>query len=649
MNKELSRNRFRNSKVAVGRKPTGFARPDGLRRSAKAVIKFGTMPKRPDGLRRSAKAGTNFGTMPKGFRNDVVVMLMGVQQCKLATFLLVCLVLSGLGCNRKVTKPETPATPSELAISTPPLATPEVTSLSFTDATPSSGISFQYRNGEAAKQCTILESLGGGVAALDYDADGRIDLCFASGGDISGDQKITGLPLGLFRNLGDWKFADVSHHCGAATDKLYTHGVAAADYDNDGFTDLLVTGYDGIQLWTNQGDGTFVDSTVGAQFAETSWSTSAAWSDLDGDGVLDVYIAHYLDWSFANHPFCAGPSPGQRDICPPKMFEPLGDVYYLSNGDGTFRRPDTEHPLRSDGKGLGVLAADVDGDGDIDIYVANDTTDNHLYLNDGRGNFVESGLVSGAATGARGTPDGSMGVDLCDFNGDGRFDIWVANYERETFAMYRNEGSGQFLHVSQAAGVTALDGLFVGFGTACADFDHDGHEDIVVANGHVILFPTFAPRRQLPLLLKNDGQRLSRVRPRDGYFAEAHEGRGLAAVDLDDDGDLDVAISHLNAPAVVLRNDRAEGQWLRVRLVGRASNRDAIGAKLSLRTSQRTMHRQIKGGGSYLSTGDKRIFFGFPAGETAESLDIVWPSGHRQVIEQPTANQPLFFVEPHAP
>ena len=515
----------------------------------------------------------------------------------------------------------------------------------FVDVTSASNAVFTFRNGSEHGHCTILESLGGGVAAFDFDGDSVPDLCFAGGGSISQDKKIDGLPLGLFRNLQDWKFKDVSASARLSDASLYTHGVAAADYNNDGFCDLLVTGFGGVQLWMNQGDGTFRNEIDASELNDTSWSTSAAWADLNGDGVLDLYVAHYVDWSFENHPFCPGPQPGERDICPPKTYSPLPDAAYLGNGDGTFREIG-EGQIRGDGKGLGVLAADVDNDGDMDIYVANDTTDNFLYLNDGQGGLSEMGILSGTATGARGTPDGSMGVDLCDFNRDGRFDVCVANYERETFALYRNEGSGQFLHVSQAAGLTALDGLSVGFGTACADFDHDADEDIVVANGHVILFPIFSPRRQLPLFLVNEGKRFSRARTDAGYFAEAHEGRGLVVADLDGDGDLDSAISHMNDPVALLRNDRKTGQSIVVQLIGRESNRDAIGARIQLQTSDRDLYRQIKGGGSYLSTHDKRVFFGFPDDVSANALTITWPSGRQQTVASPEANSHLVLLEP---
>jgi len=527
----------------------------------------------------------------------------------------------------------------------------------FLDRATALGIDGGYRNGEEAGRCAILESLGGGVGWVDYDRDGWLDLVATGGGGFGEGSTVTGLPTNLWRSRplaaglpgggapaaagAGRRFDDVALPAGLDTPPLYTHGVAVGDVDNDGFPDLVVTGYGPPQLWHNLGDGRFRAVTDWAAAADARWCSSAGWADLDGDGDLDLYVARYVDWSFDHDPVCR--SGAERDICPPREFQGLADSIYRNEGDGTFVEVSHAAGLRSDGKGLGVLLADVNVDGHVDIYVANDTTDNFLYVNRGDGTFVEQGLVAGVALDDRGVPNGSMGVDLCDFNRDGRPDLWVANYEREAFALYRNEGRGQFLHVSRRHGITALGGLFVGFGTVCADLDLDGRTDIVVANGHVIRFPDASPRRQLPLLLAFDGERFVRaVAPAGTYFAEPQEARGLAAGDYDRDGDLDLAVSHLNEPLAVLENVLPRrGRPLVVHLVGTRSNRDAIGARVALIVpGEPPVEMQVTGGGSYLSHGDRALIFRLPPDAGGVSvpvgrLMIRWPAGVTAEVDLP--------------
>ena len=370
--------------------------------------------------------------------------------------------------------------------------------------TPGSGIDFVHRNGEEAGLATILESLGGGVALIDYDGDGLLDVFCTGGGYFDGPDKkaIKGHPCKLYANLGGFKFRDVTAEVGL--DRLeggapwfYTHGAAVADYDNDGWPDLLVTGYGRLALFHNTPDGRgqrrFVDVTRQAGLNDTLWSTGAGWGDLDGDGLPDLYVCHYVNWSWANNPPCKDYRDQTRpDVCAPKLFEGLPHALYRNNGNGTFTEvgaaaglqvprpadaystlahlgPEGRERLqravrdKDYGKGLGVLIADLDDDGRLDIYVANDTSGNFVYLNRGRGHFEQVGAECGAGYDANGRPTGSMGVDAADYNGTGLLSLFVANYQNESHALYRNRGKGQFVHASQVAGITSLGLNYVGF------------------------------------------------------------------------------------------------------------------------------------------------------------------------------------------
>lgn len=529
----------------------------------------------------------------------------------------------------------------------------------FADVTASSGVDFSYRNGEEAGEVAILESLGGGVGLFDFDADGDLDLCLPGGGHYSekradGKRDVLGWPHAIYRNDGNWHFTDVTAASHSDATPYYSHGAAAADFDNDGFCDVLITGYGGLLLLHNQGDGTFAEIAQPAGMTDNTWSASAAWGDFNGDALLDVYISHYANWSFDNHPFCVGPKPELRESCPPREFRGLPDVLYFNNGDGTFRDVSKASGLMPEGvgKGLGVVTADLDLDGDLDVYVGNDTVPNFLFRNDGAGKFEEVGLISGTALSQTGSADGSMGVDVGDFNLDGLPDLWVVNFESESIALYRNDGNCLFQHVSQGAGVTAVGALYVGWGTAFCDFDKDGDEDPFVSNGHVIRYPVNAPVAQRPLLFDNrGGKRLVNVADTAGpYLSESHKGRGSAAGDLDRDGDLDLVISRMNQPVVLLSNTtETTNHWLSLHLIGRDSPRLPIGALVRLKTAQGEQTRQLKGGSSYASTVDPHLFFGLGSSTSIESLTITWPSGKTQTLKPLKVDQSWIVVEAAEP
>lgn len=516
----------------------------------------------------------------------------------------------------------------------------------FQDFTQESGVEFIYSNGEDTAHFSILESLGGGVGVLDFDLDQNDDLYLPGGGKFDERPYPVGVPAGLFRNLGELRFSDASVKSHVSQSSRYSHGASVADCDNDGFPDILVTGFGGVQLWKNLGDGTFSDATGSAALNDSQWSSSAAWGDLNRDGTLDLYIAHYVNWSFENHPFCQGPQPGLREICPPRQYEGLTDSLYISNGDGTFRDCSAEWGLLQEGKGLGVIMADLDLDGDLDIYVTNDTVENFLYENQGD-HLDDVSLISGSSVSEQGVPEGSMGVGVFDYNRDGMPDVWVVNYENESASLYENLGKLSFRHVSERAGVAGA-GLYVGWGTCCFDIDLNGYDDIFVSNGHVIRYPVNAPVEQLPVLLENlSGARFRNVAATAGsYMAEVHKGRGAAISDLDNDGAVDLIVSNNNQPVRLLRNrTKRKGQWLEIELSGTQSSRDAVGAIVTLVSGNVRQVKQFLGGGSYGSTNSRRIFFGIPADTELDSVEVRWPSGNVQLIERPELNQVLRLTE----
>ncbi len=516
----------------------------------------------------------------------------------------------------------------------------------FRDITTASGIDYTYRNGAEAGHLSILESLGGGVALLDFDGDGRLDI-FLAGGGFFEDKEIRGRPCKLYRNLGGNKFSDVSDRLHIDGTWFYSHGAAVGDYDRDGWPDLLLTGWDRLALFHNEpvepgdtGKGRqLVDVTHKAGLTSHSWSSSAGWADFDGDGYPDLYICYYVNWSFANHPRCGRPA----DICPPKVFDGLPHKLFRNNRDGTFTEVSSEAPLRPGGpdasKGLGVLLVDINGDGKPDIYVANDTADSFLYVNrciPGHFRFEERGLVSGTARDGGGSPNGSMGVDAADYDHSGRPSLFVSNYENEYHALYRNDCRGDkvlFQYASRTAGLTVLGQSTVGWGGGFFDLDRDGWEDLFLATGHAIRYP---PRsggdpHQRPLLLRNQGGTFTDISDQGGaYFRSTHLGRGVAFGDLDEDGRIDLVISHLNEPVVLLHNEaQTSHHWLGVELIGR-NHADVVGAKLILEYDGQTQTRFAKGGGSYASSSDRRHVFGLGKVDKIARLSVIWPNGEQE-------------------
>ena len=531
----------------------------------------------------------------------------------------------------------------------------------FEDITPGAGIDFSYRNGEdTADHLSILESLGGGAGLIDYDGDGLLDVFLPAGGAFAGPENkdIVGLPCKLYRNAGKGTFDDVTADIGLdklAGDKpwFYTHGVAVADVDRDGWPDLLVTGWGGVALFRNVAVDP-ADAKQGRRFEDVTtragldkgidWATSAAFGDLDGDGYPDLYVCQYVDWSWKKHPKCNydGKTP---DVCPPRQFDGLPHKLYRNTGKGAFVDVTKQAGLKPGGpnesKGLGVLIVDVDGDGKPDIYVANDTVDNFLYMNKSKRGEIrveEVGLESGTARDDRGGANGSMGLDAGDPERTGKPYLWVTNYENELHALYRNDSKmgRPFFHFrTAAAGIAAIGQKFVGWGTGFIDVDLDGWEDLFVANGHAIRYPNRkgSTRKQRPVLLLNVEGKFRNISPQIGaYYQAPHLDRGVGIGDLDNDGRIDLVMNPTNEPVAVLRGiGGKDHHWLGVQRVGK-DHACVVGAKAVRDVNGQRQTRFVKGGGSYASSGDRRMLFGLgPA--TAGKLTVTWPDGSTQQFD----------------
>ena len=502
----------------------------------------------------------------------------------------------------------------------------------FEEIAPSaSGIAWKHDNAMSANRY-LPETMGPGVAFFDFDNDGWLDIFMVNSGASDFFSPATPLKNALLKNNRNGTFTDVTDKAGVAGGKEFGMGCAIADYDNDGYQDILVTAYGRCTLYHNNGNGTFTDATEKAGLAAPGWTTSAVWFDYDNDGKLDLFLCSFVQFSPKSDVFCGDNKLGKRFYCIPRVFKPTPSLLFHNNGDGTFKEVSAgTHIARAMGKALGVVATDINNDGLTDLFVANDTVQNFLFANRGKGKWDEIGLAAEVGFSANGTPRSGMGVDAADVNGDGRQDLFVANVDQEMFALYRNDGNEFFSDVATFHGVAQATRLLSGWGLKFFDYDNDGLVDLILANGHpddMIESYSQQVRYKEPLVLfHNDGKKLANVTTEAGpAFQKTYPARGLAVGDYNNDGRLDVLIGNNGEAPVLLKNTAGEGNhWIGLKLQGTSCNRDAIGATITWSYGDASRSRYKTSGGSYLSSHDMREVLGLGSATKVNWVEIKWP------------------------
>ncbi len=528
------------------------------------------------------------------------------------------------------------------------------------------GVVFVQKN-FATEMKYPFETLGGAVAAFDYDNDGWVDLLFLNG--APSPEHLRSDPASfnrLYRNTGQGRFVDVTLESGlsGAGIKGYPQGVAIGDYDNDGYEDVLVTNYGDNVLYHNDGNGHFTDVTAKAGVALPAHplKASAAWVDYDNDGWLDLFVTHYFDWTFAKNKddWCGKQAPGYRIYCDPDVFKPLPNALLRNNHDGTFTDVSERVGLhRYLGKGMGVAVADYDGDGRMDVFVTNDRMHHFLYHNRPDGTFEEVAFEAGVAANEAGAMVSGMGCDFKDFDGDGWPDVFLSDLVRDTFTLFVNQRKGFFLDRTFPSAIGLASQGHSGWSTKFLDLDDDGWKDIFVAGSHVVdnveLYNKAARYKEGSFLYRNTGQgRIEDLSDQVGPDLQVPGAwRGLAVADLDNDGSLELALSQLDGPAVLfVKQGGPPNHWILLDLQGRRSNRDAIGAKVKLvLPSGRALYEHVTTANGIYSASDKRVHFGLGAETAIDHLEIAWPSGTLQRVEHPAVDRVLRVVEstPEAP
>jgi len=545
-----------------------------------------------------------------------------------------------------------PATAPKPSGNTPTTATSDIR---FDNTITTSKIAFTLRNSVSAQRYSI-ETMTGGIAVFDYNNDGLLDIFFTNGAEIPSLEKTNPSYYNrLFRNNGDGTFIDVTKNAGLQGIG-YSMGVAAGDYNNDGFVDLYVTGVNRNQLFHNNGDGTFTDVTVKAGVTGVfpslwkPWSVTAGWFDYNNDGLLDLFVVNYLDYDVGTAALCN--MEGTPAYCSPNGFRGTSNMLCRNNGDGTFTDVSAQsHISQYVGKGMGVAFADYDNDGFTDIFVSNDTFQNYLLHNNGDGTFTDMAMETGVAFTGNGKTVAGMGADFRDLDNDGKPDIFHTAMFGDSFSLYRNLGSGQFDDATGKAGLTALTSRFTAWGTGAFDFDNDGRKDLFAATSDILDNADAVVHRPyvLPnLLLRNKGNLIFEdVSAKAGYgFSVPAAHRGAAFGDFNNDGEIDIVVTVLNGPPELLMN-RTKGQnhWVILKLICVKSNRDGLGARVKVTTTHGDQYNEATTAVGYNSSSDKRVHFGLGSATVIEKIELAWPSGIKQTLVNVKADQVLTVTE----
>jgi hypothetical protein len=525
----------------------------------------------------------------------------------------------------------------------------QASDLRFTEVSNQVGITFKHVFSPEKKY--IVESMSGGVALFDYDNDGYLDIYLVNSLTVDMAKSHQTTRSALYHNNGGNSFTDVTDKAGIG-DIGFGMGVAVGDYNNDGFEDLYVTCLGPNHLFKNNGNGTFTDVTLKARVNDPRWSTGAAFVDYDNDGKLDLFVSNYIDFDLNHLPeFGVGRTCQFKGVpvqCGPRGLPGAGDSLYYNNGDGTFTDVSKKAGVSDPNGyyGLGVICSDFDEDGFVDIFVANDSTPNFLYHNNGDGTFKEIAFISGTAVNESGSEQGSMGVTLGDYDHDGKLDLFITNFDDEYNILYHNDGRNTFTDVSFRSKVAQVSLPYVGWGTKLFDYDNDGWVDLFVANGHV--YPQRGHYLQRELLHHNN---------RDGTFSEVASqmgsalmeervGRGVAFGDIDNDGDVDIVVNDLDGSPQLLRNDGGNtNNSVLIKTVGVKSNRDGIGARVKVVSGNLAQIDEVRSGGSYLSQNDLRLHFGLEKRARIDLVEVRWPSGIIDRIPNLSANKILTIKE----